>query len=145
MPLHALALASLLLCGCRFQVHEHFAFLSDFGLVSAETDIKRSEIEVTPKMERITIRLSVDSKAGSAEWTLIDPDGVTMWRSRIEGRSRVEETVRLPVRAGTWSFCRELADFTGHHHLRLSAVGGNRLDVTVVPVPVEIRDPAPRD
>ena len=87
MPLHALALASLLLCGCRFQVHEHSAWLSDFGLVSAETDIKRSEIEITPKMQRITIRLSADSKAGSAEWTLVDPDGATMWRIRIEARS----------------------------------------------------------
>ena len=101
MPCHALILASLLLCGCRFQVHEHSAWLSDFGLVSAETDIKRSEIEITPKMERITIRLSVDSKAGSAEWTLVDPDGTTIWTNRIEGRSRVEETVHLPVRERT--------------------------------------------
>ena len=137
MPCHSLVLASLLLCGCRFQVHEHFAFLSDFGLVSAETDIKRSEIEVTPKMERITIRLSADSKAGSAEWTLVDPDGATMWRIRVEGRSRVEETVHLPARAGTWSFVRELDDFTGRHHLRLSAVGSDRLDVTVVPAPLD--------
>ncbi len=137
MPLHALALASLLLCGCRFQVHEHFVWLSDFGLVSAETDIKRNELKITPKMERITIRLSADSNAGSAEWTLVDPDGATLWRMRVKGKSRIEETVHLPARAGTWSFCRELDDFTGRHHFRLSAVGRDRLDVTVVPAPLD--------
>jgi hypothetical protein len=135
MPRYALIL--LCLCGCRFQVHEHSAWLSDYGLVTAETDLKQSELEITPKIERITIRLSADAKAGSAEWTLRDPNGETMWKHRIEGQSRIEETVHLPVRAGTWTFRRELDDFTGRHHLRLSAVGDGRLDVTVVPAPLD--------
>lgn len=136
-PLWVLPALALALPGCRFRVHEHSSYVTDYGLVHAKTGVKRSEFEVTPKMERIQVELSADARSGAAEWTLVDPDGATIWRNRLDGAGRVEETVQLRPKPGTWSFRRELDDFTGRHDLRLSAEGGMRLDVTVTPAPAD--------
>src|SRR5690606_17147497 len=78
----------------------------------------------------LDVVVDLSSRAGSAEFTLRDPDGKVVWRILAQGGHAAQQG-EMPAIAGVWKGELVLDAFSGDYELRLFAHDGPALDFDV--------------
>jgi hypothetical protein len=128
-----------LVSACSFEVAARSAWVTDHALVEECTAAREAELAVAEGVGNVQVTLSAHVDAGSASWSLVDPEGVVRWGCRAGGGGRVDQELNLPAVPGRWLVRREWQGFSGGQELVVKASGGERLQVRVTPVSADER------
>lgn len=79
------------------------------------TNVETFLYEVGERLTQTRLRIQLEAEAGTAVWTLTDPEGAARWEGRLEAGERLDESRDFAPIVGEWRLELDMEGFTGHY------------------------------